>query len=525
MHKPLLSLLLTCLAGIQTIMSQPPSRQPDGGGNYADLIKIKDEISPEQRAGIINMLKQNETVLRGQGRLQPQLDVTGIAFSWPLKQALGNNDNGFYGISNYVDENMAYPNAVLDYNCGNRSYDQISGYNHMGTDIFTWPFYWQKMERNAVEIIAASPGTIIGKSDGNYDQNCAFCVTACDWNAVYIMHADGSVAWYGHMKSGSLTKKAIGENVELGEYLGVVGSSGNSTGPHLHFEVYTNSSYTQLVDPWAGSCNNLNGFNSWWASQQSYYVSTLNKIMTHGAPPNMTSCPVGDAPNEKINFADGQTVYLGSYYRDQQAGQQAFHTIYRPDNTVYANWTQTFDVYYSASWWWYSIVLPGPAATGSWRYEVVYNSKRLTSWFSVNSTLATICPGSYTPLFSNLSGATFQWQVNTGNGFANITDNSVYAGTNTVQLLLKTVPSSFYGYQYRCLVNNTSFSQVISLKMTSFWVGANSSAWDDPFNWSCGVLPDGNTDVIVYNDAKNFPEINSNVSCASLYVSPELRWS
>ena len=43
-------------------------------------------------------------------------------------------------------------------------------------------------------------GIIIGKDDGNFDQNCAFCTSSCSWNAVYIQQADGSIAWYGHLK-------------------------------------------------------------------------------------------------------------------------------------------------------------------------------------------------------------------------------------------------------------------------------------------------------------------------------------
>jgi murein DD-endopeptidase MepM/ murein hydrolase activator NlpD len=520
MHKSLLlSLLFFQLFG-NTGIAQSPVRQPDGGGNYKDLIKIEDEITPQQRNYIISILQENEARLRREGRLQSPLTTTATAFAWPLKQALNNNDNGYYGISNYVDENTAYPNAITDYNCGTRSYDQASGYNHQGTDIFTWPFYWQKMDRNAVEVIAGAPGTILAKFDGNYDKNCAFCVSACNWNAVYVMQADGSVAWYGHMKSGSLTAKTVGQTVATGEYLGVVGSSGNSTGPHLHFEVYTNTSGTQLVDPWAGPCNLLNGATSWWANQQPYYVSTLNKIMIHGAAPNMTSCPAGDAVNERINFASGQTFHVGSYYRDQQNGQQVSHKIYMPDNNIWQAWTQNFTNYYSASWWYYTWILPNPAQTGLWRYEVTYNGKKFTTWFSVNSTQVTICRNSITPIFSNLTGSTYQWQVNTGSGFTNITDNSVYSGTTANQLQLTEVPSSYYGYQYRCFVNGSSYSHTIILKITNFWNGKNSSAWEDPFNWSCGNVPDANTDVIIYNDATNFPEVNSNATCATVYVSP-----
>lgn len=493
-------------------------KQPDGGGSYQQFMEVKDEISPAQRASIINMLQTNERRLRNEGKLIPARNPTATAFAWPLKQGLGYNDNGYYGISNYVDQNPAYPNALLDYNCGARTYDQATGYNHSGTDIFTWPFSWQKMERNAVQVIAAAPGTILAKSDGNFDQNCAFCSSACNWNAVYVMHADGSVAWYGHLKSGSLTSKIVGQSVAVGEYLGVVGSSGNSTGPHLHFEVYTSSAYTQLVDPWAGPCNSLNGLTSWWANQPAYYVPTLNKLMTHSAAPS-TGCPPAEVPNEKITFADGDIVYLGSYYRDQQSGHQSVHTIYRPDSSVFSTWNQNFTAYYAASWWLYSITLPNPAPSGIWRYEVTYNNtQKQTIFFSVNSAPVMACANNYYMLTSNITGSAYQWQVNNGSGFVNISDDAIYAGTTTRQLQLKQTPSAFNGNQYRCMVEGSYSSHILDLKFISNWQGTVSNAWENPANWSCGIVPDGNTDVVIQRTSNN-PVISSSAVCRSITVN------
>ncbi len=62
-------------------------------------------------------------------------------------------------------------------------------------------------------------------------------------NYVVIRHADGYKSLYAHM-SKLLTEK--GEKVDQGDKVGLVGTTGYSTGPHLHFTVYKNNN---LVDP------------------------------------------------------------------------------------------------------------------------------------------------------------------------------------------------------------------------------------------------------------------------------------
>ena len=55
-------------------------------------------------------------------------------------------------------------------------------------------------------------------------------------NHVVIEHSPGEFSVYAHLKPGSLRVKA-GERVRSGDYLAQVGTSGNSTEPHLHFHV------------------------------------------------------------------------------------------------------------------------------------------------------------------------------------------------------------------------------------------------------------------------------------------------
>jgi murein DD-endopeptidase MepM/ murein hydrolase activator NlpD len=53
---------------------------------------------------------------------------------------------------------------------------------------------------------------------------------------VQVRDSDGLTALYGHLKKGSVAV-SVGQQVSAGAILGVVGSSGCSTAPHLHFEL------------------------------------------------------------------------------------------------------------------------------------------------------------------------------------------------------------------------------------------------------------------------------------------------
>lgn len=62
-------------------------------------------------------------------------------------------------------------------------------------------------------------------------------------NAVIIAHGGVMETLYGHMSS---TNVRFGKKISKGEKIGLMGSTGNSTGPHLHFEVRMNG---KDVDP------------------------------------------------------------------------------------------------------------------------------------------------------------------------------------------------------------------------------------------------------------------------------------
>ncbi|MFC0598966.1 M23 family metallopeptidase [Streptomyces palmae] len=65
-------------------------------------------------------------------------------------------------------------------------------------------------------------------------------------NNVVIKMNDGTYTQYGHLSSLSVS---VGQTVTPGQQIGLSGSSGNSTGPHLHFEARTGAEYGSDIDP------------------------------------------------------------------------------------------------------------------------------------------------------------------------------------------------------------------------------------------------------------------------------------
>ncbi|MEL6614998.1 MAG: M23 family metallopeptidase, partial [Bacteroidota bacterium] len=212
----------------------------DGGGSLTP--SGPDGPSPEVRTSI----DADVAALRSSMALRG----TTTSFAWPVRDRDAAPVEPI-GISNYVDLDVS--GGLQDWSCGQKTYN-----GHNGTDIFLWPFSWALMDANRVEVVAAAAGTIASKQDGNGDRQCTW-ENAPPGNGIVILHDDGSQALYWHFRTNSITSKSVGERVEVGEYLGLVGSSGTSTGPHLHFEVWDASG--NVVDPYEGQCN---GGGTWW---------------------------------------------------------------------------------------------------------------------------------------------------------------------------------------------------------------------------------------------------------------------
>jgi murein DD-endopeptidase MepM/ murein hydrolase activator NlpD len=61
-------------------------------------------------------------------------------------------------------------------------------------------------------------------------------------NSLAILHQDGTIGWYGHMPQNGVVPE-VGDLVRRGERVGRIGNTGNSTGPHLHFQSNGKNTY------------------------------------------------------------------------------------------------------------------------------------------------------------------------------------------------------------------------------------------------------------------------------------------
>ncbi len=124
-------------------------------------------------------------------------------YTWPTR--------GAYAISSYYGYRSA----------------SISGWSyHGGIDIVR-----SGGGTSGTPVVAAASGTVEIARSGYSGYG----------HTVVINHGNGIKTRYAHMYPGSITVR-VGQKVSKGQQIGRIGSTGNSTGPHLHFEVLVNGS-------------------------------------------------------------------------------------------------------------------------------------------------------------------------------------------------------------------------------------------------------------------------------------------
>ncbi|MFE5580000.1 M23 family metallopeptidase [Kitasatospora sp. NPDC056531] len=117
------------------------------------------------------------------------------------------------------------PDAPISNPYGVADSEYAAGY-HTGVDFAVDP---------GTPVLAVGDATVVSATrDGAYGKEVVLRLT------------DGHFAQYAHLSALSVS---AGDHVPAGERVGLSGNTGNSTGPHLHFEIRTSNRYGAVVDP------------------------------------------------------------------------------------------------------------------------------------------------------------------------------------------------------------------------------------------------------------------------------------
>lgn len=204
--------------------------------NKAELVALEKQQKADMAAAdaaltaIASSISANSASLSSlssqEAALQAQIDakIKELNAQQQPKPDNGNNGSG----STVGTGNLVWPSycTYITSRQGPRTHPITGEYkNHGGVDVGA---------SYGSAIYAADSGTVVSSSDG--------------WNGgwgnyVMINHGNGMQTLYAHMSSRAVS---VGQTVSRGQTIGYVGSSGMSTGAHLHFEMYINGA---RVDP------------------------------------------------------------------------------------------------------------------------------------------------------------------------------------------------------------------------------------------------------------------------------------
>jgi murein DD-endopeptidase MepM/ murein hydrolase activator NlpD len=252
-------------------------------------------------------------------------------------------------IVHYVD--LDPTTGVRDYHGGSYTYD-----GHDAIDLRIPNF--AAMDRG-VAVYAAAAGTVTSVHDGEFDR-CTF-EARCDTpaNVVYVDHGNGWSTRYVHLRTGSIIVSP-GQVVSAGQPLGLVGSSGWSGHPHLHFSVYYSGTAVEtFVAP-----------DSYWVNPWPYAGDTpgaLDAGMTDHSP---TITELRERPIEQASFAPGESAVFWVNYHSVHAGDRIDFIWHRPNGSRHFTSTRVA-VESSFRWSWSTITVP--LIPGEWRVRFAIN--------------------------------------------------------------------------------------------------------------------------------------------------------
>ena len=330
--------------------------------------------------------------------------------------------------NNFVD--LTTSSGIGDWHCTDYTYN-----GHLGIDTGILGFTAQAI---GVPIFAVLDGTVIAAHDGEFDMNTGNGTD--NPNYVRLSHGDGLTTLYLHMKKNSVAV-SVGQQVKAGQQIGLTGSSGLSSSPHLHFQSAVNG---VVFEPFAGNCR---AGTTNWVSQppfrtdrylRAFVMTQQNLSSWAGFPFDTTRTGTFTTGTQPANLwflvGNGQAInQLGVRFLrpDGSAGLSFPNISTTGGRTAFykLNFSVNFDV------------------TGAWKVELSINQQVV-----LNAPIQVVSPGTSvtntapTPVTGGMDPAS------DGTIFCRITSSPILADADY----------DFVSYHYLWKVNGTVVRDVVS---------------------------------------------------------------
>ncbi|MFN7878340.1 MAG: peptidoglycan DD-metalloendopeptidase family protein [Pirellula sp.] len=281
---------------------------------------------------------------------------------------IGRRANADWAINNYADVNPR-SNVAADYRNGPFQYD-----GHDAIDAGPWGFSGQDQ---GIPILAAADGIVDAMQDGYFDRETS--MGNRPGNFVRIDHGNGFKTLYYHFAKDSITV-TVGTRVRAGQILGQMGSSGSSTGTHLHYTPYYRDA--PLETGYAPSVYDANPL-PYGGDLQPFFLAT-------GISNRLVSTELNEQISENNTYLQGSTGSINFWMQvyNIKAGDVLQWRYIRPNGTLYATNTHVVPESYRFSiWWWNRFTTNFSSTPGNWTITYsINNAVKESKTLTINST-------------------------------------------------------------------------------------------------------------------------------------------
>ena len=270
--------------------------------------------------------------------------------------------NRDYAVTNYADidprsgQQRDFMGGVFQYD-GHNAWD-LGPMNFLGQD-------------QGLPILAAAGGVVAEVADGHFDRKTDWSNTNA--NYVIIDHGNNWRTIYWHLARDSVTVR-VGQTVAAGTVIGEMGSSGISTGTHIHYSLYRNGFPVESMYDTGTYYRDFVDVDYQLATPTGSLIANISNINSPADSDWRESFPTKRVFTRTAN----DPVVLNHGLSHMNTGESITLRLRRPDGSVRNSWNWTADgIYRFPQFYWWFGAAAWKEQVGTWQWDVLKDGNLL----------------------------------------------------------------------------------------------------------------------------------------------------